>query len=354
MNAEDKLFYCFGCQAKGDAIGFVEQTDGLDFREAVELLAERYGVKLEREDEDPEEERRRRRRERLYSLLERATRFYAAYLWDSAEAGEARAYLSERGLKEEMLREFGVGYSPSAWDRMLVAARSDGFTGRSCWPRDSLQRRAQRRSLRPLSRPHHVPAGRRPRPRAGLRRAADGGGARAEVPEHLRERDLPQGPAALRHRHRALRGAKSARIVVVRVTPTCSPCTRLGFARPWRSWVPRSRTTSWPRWGNPCHTGPRTAIQARFTSPSTPTVQGRRRCRRSRAAPRTAGLDLRVVEMPEGTDPADLLVISDGSDAFEVALDSAVGMPVSGRTGTCRCRPDTPAGRDRGTEEARS
>ena len=86
VNAQDKLFYCFGCHAKGDAIGFVEQTEGLDFREAVESLAERYGVELERENEDPEAEARRRRRERLLALLDRAARFYDSYLWDSTEA----------------------------------------------------------------------------------------------------------------------------------------------------------------------------------------------------------------------------------------------------------------------------
>ena len=62
VNAADKLFYCFGCEAKGDAIGFVEKTEALDFREAVEFLAERYNVELELEDEDPEAEKRRRRR----------------------------------------------------------------------------------------------------------------------------------------------------------------------------------------------------------------------------------------------------------------------------------------------------
>ena len=64
VNAEDKLFYCFGCQAKGDAIGFVEQAEGLDFPEAVEMLGDRYGVKLERENDDPQAEERRRRRAR--------------------------------------------------------------------------------------------------------------------------------------------------------------------------------------------------------------------------------------------------------------------------------------------------
>ena len=78
VNAEEKLFYCFGCQAKGDAIGFAEQAEGLDFPEAVEMLAERYGVKLERENDDPQAEERRRRKERLHSLLSRAARYYAS------------------------------------------------------------------------------------------------------------------------------------------------------------------------------------------------------------------------------------------------------------------------------------
>ncbi len=65
VNPERKLYYCFGCEAKGDAIGFVRETEALEFREAVELLAERYGVELQVEREDPRAEERRRRRERL-------------------------------------------------------------------------------------------------------------------------------------------------------------------------------------------------------------------------------------------------------------------------------------------------
>jgi DNA primase len=123
-----KVYYCFGCEAGGDAIGFVRETEQLDFPEAVELLAERYGVKLEREAEDPGAEQRRRRRDRLYTLLERTARFYANYLWESAEARRARGYLEERGLGEEVLRAFRVGYAPSAWDRVTVGAQRDGFS----------------------------------------------------------------------------------------------------------------------------------------------------------------------------------------------------------------------------------
>src|SRR5919109_1808166 len=64
-----KVYYCFGCQASGDVFTFVQETEGVDFKGALELLAERYGVELQREQEDPREQERRRRRGRLLGLL---------------------------------------------------------------------------------------------------------------------------------------------------------------------------------------------------------------------------------------------------------------------------------------------
>ncbi len=128
VNAEEKLFHCFGCQKGGDAIGFVMETEGLDFPEAVEALADRFGVELKREREDPQEEERRKRRDRLLALLERTTGFYETFLWDAPEAKRARDYLAGRGLGEEVLRAFRVGYAPKAWDRVLTGARQGGFS----------------------------------------------------------------------------------------------------------------------------------------------------------------------------------------------------------------------------------
>src|SRR4026208_911056 len=68
VNPRDKLYYCFGCEAEGDVFGFVQEREGLDFPEAVESLAERYGVELKRENEDPRAEERRRQRARLWEL----------------------------------------------------------------------------------------------------------------------------------------------------------------------------------------------------------------------------------------------------------------------------------------------
>src|SRR5271163_2083677 len=97
IDPTQKVYYCFGCQASGDVFTFVQETEGVDFKGALELLAERYGVELQREEEDPREEERRRRRERLLELLARTTGYYERYLWESSEAGKARAYLEGRG-----------------------------------------------------------------------------------------------------------------------------------------------------------------------------------------------------------------------------------------------------------------
>jgi DNA primase len=128
VSPDEKLYHCFGCQASGDPFNFVMETEGLDFTGALEALAQRFGVQLETEAEDPAAAARRQRRERLYSLLARAAVFYSRYLWEAAEAARAREYLLGRGLSEAILREFRVGYAPSAWDRILTASRRAGYS----------------------------------------------------------------------------------------------------------------------------------------------------------------------------------------------------------------------------------
>jgi DNA primase len=133
INPTEKVYYCFGCQASGDAFTFVMETEGVDFKGAIELLADRYKVALELEDEDPRAAEQRQRRERLLELLERTATFYARQLWESSEAARARAYLADRGLQEGTLREFRVGYAPSAWDTVLNASRRASFSNRELY-----------------------------------------------------------------------------------------------------------------------------------------------------------------------------------------------------------------------------
>jgi DNA primase len=128
VSPDDRLYHCFGCEASGDPFKFVMETEGVDFSGALEALADRFGVALETVAEDPQDSLRRQRRERLQALLSRAAAYYARYLWEAREAAAAREYLMSRGLTEATLREFAVGYAPSAWDRILLASRAAGFT----------------------------------------------------------------------------------------------------------------------------------------------------------------------------------------------------------------------------------
>ncbi len=109
VNAVDKLFYCHGCHKGGDMIAFVRETQGLTFVEAIEWIAGRSGITPEYEESSPEEDQRRSRRERMLSLLDTAASFYERYLWDSQAGSFARDYLAGRGLGEEICREFRLG-----------------------------------------------------------------------------------------------------------------------------------------------------------------------------------------------------------------------------------------------------
>jgi DNA primase len=121
------LFYCFSCAEGGDVIKFVQKIDGLTFIEAVERLAGRAGIELryERGGYVPGQEQSRRRR--LVDAHRAAAEFYAERL-QGADAGAARAFLSERGFERADAERFGVGYAPAAWEELTRHLRGRGFT----------------------------------------------------------------------------------------------------------------------------------------------------------------------------------------------------------------------------------
>jgi DNA primase len=126
VNADLKLYYCFGCGAKGDVVTFVRETEGLDFVGAIEALAERFRVPLEYEEASPRVEEARRRRERLHRVLDQAATFFERYLWETAAGEQVRAYLAGRGLGEQAAREFRLGLSPGRG--VAAKARERGFS----------------------------------------------------------------------------------------------------------------------------------------------------------------------------------------------------------------------------------
>jgi DNA primase len=126
VNAQDKLFYCFGCGKGGDVITFVRETEQLEFAEAVEWLAERFRVTLEYEETSPQFEESRKRRDRLYAVLDQAAKFYERHLWESEAGAPVREYLEGRGLAADVCREFRLGLSPGTG--LAQKAQQKGFT----------------------------------------------------------------------------------------------------------------------------------------------------------------------------------------------------------------------------------
>ena len=130
INLSQRVYYCHGCGAGGDVISFVRETRGLHFGEAVEWLADRAGVRIEREDLSPADQRRRRQerseRSRLLDLNAATLAWFQRQLEGPAGAS-ARAYLRERGLNEETVAKFGVGCAPDSWDGLSNDLQSRGF-----------------------------------------------------------------------------------------------------------------------------------------------------------------------------------------------------------------------------------
>ena len=341
VNVDQKLFHCFGCGEGGDAIGFVQQTEALDFPNAVEFLANRYGIELKREEEDPQAEERRRRRERLLKLLERATVFYERYLWEADEAGAARRYLAERGLPEAVLRDFRIGYAPKAWDRVMLAAQRDGFSEQEL-AAAGLGRRGRQGGFGDLFR------GRIMFPLADARGRILGFGARAmrddQRPKYM---NTPEGE--LYHKRRQLFGidrarapvAKARQVVVVEGYTDVLALHGGGL------------TNSVAIMGTAL-TSEQFAELARAAGSEGTVVlaldadrAGLDAMLRAAASADEKNVDLMVVEMPEGRDPADL-VADGGAAAFTELLDRAISVPeFQTRRVLADADLSTPHGRDR-------
>ena len=110
------LYHCFGCGKSGDVYRWVQETQGLDFSDAVEFLARRAGVTLK---VDPAAAKRRSQRERLVEATTAAVAFYADRLKSASDGGPARSYVRGRGYDVDVVDRFALGYSPDAWDELV-------------------------------------------------------------------------------------------------------------------------------------------------------------------------------------------------------------------------------------------
>jgi DNA primase len=318
----EKLYHCFGCGVGGDVFSFVMETEGLDFAGALESLADRYGVQLEREAEDPAEAARRAARDRLLALLERTAAYYVRLLWESPEATAARTYLADRGLEETALREYRVGYSPGSYDRVVNASAAAGYSREDLLSCGLAQERRDGRGLIDRFR------GRIMFPLCDERGRVLGFGARALRPDD-RPKYLNSSDNALFHKNEVLYGldlarapaARAGRVVLVEGYTDAVALRQAGVAE-----VVGSMGTALTE--RQVSALARVAPTALFCQD--PDAAGQEAVSRSVAALRDVnraragrGVEFRIVRLPAGSDPADV-VQRDGADAMRALLERAV------------------------------
>lgn len=122
VSPEKQIWHCFGCSRGGDVFTFVMEMEGLSFVEALRMLAQKAGVQLVRQDMQEVS-----KRNRLMDALELAVNYYHKLLLESAEAKSVREYLHNRGLKDETIQDFKIGYSKNSWDDLINLLKSKGY-----------------------------------------------------------------------------------------------------------------------------------------------------------------------------------------------------------------------------------
>ncbi|PIP86316.1 DNA primase [Candidatus Campbellbacteria bacterium CG11_big_fil_rev_8_21_14_0_20_44_21] len=119
VSPERDSYYCFGCGRRGDIFDFVQEFEGMDFAGSLKILADKAGVEIKKGDF-----RKKNKDEKLFSVIEEARGFYEEKL---AQNKDAQKYLKERGLKEEIIREFKIGFAPDSWRELKEFLLSKSF-----------------------------------------------------------------------------------------------------------------------------------------------------------------------------------------------------------------------------------
>jgi DNA primase len=346
VDPQEKLYHCFGCGVGGDVIRFVEEKEGLPFADAVEALAERYGVELEREQEDPRAEELRKKRARLSELLERTAGFYATFLREAPPAARAREYLAGRGLGEEVLEEFGVGCAPGAWHTVLTRGQQAGYSVGEIEAAGLILRSQKGSGHYDRFRSRIV------FPIRDARGRVQGFGARALLPDQ-KPKYVNSPESELYRKRRTLYGierarpeiAKAGRAVVVEGYTDVLACHQAQI----RDAVAVMGTAITPEQVKLLSAYAEEAVLALDADRA-----GREAMLRAQGVASGKRLRLRVARMPAGKDPADLLAGGDGASAtaFRDAIEAAEDLPVFHvRMLLDDADTSSPSGRDRGLDE---
>ncbi len=127
VSEEKQIFHCFGCGTGGNVFTFLMKYKQCSFYEAVEEVAERYGISLSRFKFSPEEMAAYERRQKLYTVNQLAAEFFHHYLLHAPEAKVARDYLAKRGIGKDTIISYTLGFAPSKWDALVRHLQQKGM-----------------------------------------------------------------------------------------------------------------------------------------------------------------------------------------------------------------------------------
>src|SRR5690606_927619 len=119
VSPDKQFYYCFGCGATGNAIGFLMEYERQGFVDAVETLAKTAGLEIPREERSERQLEQESQSKALYKMLEQASAWYQQQLKEHPHRHKAVQYLKNRGLSGQVAKAFGIGYAPPGWDNLL-------------------------------------------------------------------------------------------------------------------------------------------------------------------------------------------------------------------------------------------
>ena len=118
-----QVFKCFGCGKSGDMFTFIQEIEGVEFAEALRILAQKAGVELKKQDPKINTQKNR-----AYDLMELACKFFEKQLHEGGIGKKAKKYLMDRGLAEESIKKWRIGFSPDQWETMITFLKAKGYS----------------------------------------------------------------------------------------------------------------------------------------------------------------------------------------------------------------------------------
>lgn len=128
VSPEKQIAYCFGCHKGGDLFAFIEGVEGVEFKEAVNILADKAGIDVSKYQNSAPAKHTKTEKEEVYDIHRKVADFYADKLHNTADGKKVLSYLGGRGLSEATIQDFKIGFAPDSFDQTHLHLVKDGFS----------------------------------------------------------------------------------------------------------------------------------------------------------------------------------------------------------------------------------